>query len=140
MKRLNIYFIHSKKFDYENLIYKKVLSSSVCLKQNIILPYSKKNQTTYTKDLMEKADLIVVDLYKPSIGLTLELMMLSKLSDKKVLYLSQDNILPKKYQKYVKEFTKHNGNNYIELIENFINEELNRLSKIHDGIHTLGEI
>ena len=56
MKRLNIYFIHSKKFDYENLIYKKVLSSSVCLNQNIILPYSKNNQTTYTKDLMEKAD------------------------------------------------------------------------------------
>ena len=65
MKRLNIYFIHSKKFDYQNLIYKKVLSSSVCLNQNIILPYSKNNQTTYTKDLMEKADLIIVDLYKP---------------------------------------------------------------------------
>lgn len=139
MKRLNIYFIHSKKFDYENLIYKKVLSSSVCLNQNIILPYSKNNQTTYTKDLMEKADLIVVDLYKPSLGLTLELFMLSKLSDKKVLYLSQDNVLPKKYQKYVKEFTKHNGN-YLELIENFINEEITRLSKIHDGIYTLGEI
>ena len=139
MKRLNIYFIHSKKFDYENLIYKKVLSSSVCLNQNIILPYSKNNQTTYTKDLMEKADLISVDLYKPSLGLTLELMMLSKLPDKKVLYLSQDNVLPKKYQKYVKEFTKHNGN-YLELIENFINEEINRLSKIHDGIYTLGEI
>ena len=115
MKRLNIYFIHSKKFDYENLIYKKVLSSSVCLNQNIILPYSKNNQTTYTKDLMEKADLIIVDLYKPSLGLTLELFMLSKLPDKKVLYLSQDNVLPKKYQKYVKEFTKHNGN-YLELI------------------------
>ena len=139
MKRLNIYFIHSKKFDYENLIYKKVLSSSVCLNQNIILPYSKNNQTTYTKDLMEKADLIIVDLYKPSLGLTLEVMMLSKLSDKKVLYLSQDNELPKKYQKYVKEFTKHNGN-YLELIENFINEEITRLSKIHDGIYTLGEI
>lgn len=139
MKRLNIYFIHSKKFDYENLIYKKVLSSSVCLNQNIILPYSKNNQTTYTKDLMEKADLIIVDLYKPSLGLTLEVMMLSKLSDKKVLYLSQDNVLPKKYQKYVKEFTKHNAN-YLELIENFINEEITRLSKIHDGIYTLGEI
>lgn len=139
MKRLNIYFIHSKKFDYENLIYKKVLSSSVCLNQNIILPYSKNNQTTYTKDLMEKADLIIVDLFKPSLGLTLELFMLSKLSDKKVLYLSQDNVLPKKYQKYVKEFTKHNGN-YLELIENFINEEITRLSKIHDGIYTLGEI
>ena len=139
MKRLNIYFIHSKKFDYENLIYKKVLSSSVCLNQNIILPYSKNNQTTYTKDLMEKADLIIVDLYKPSLGLTLEVMMLSKLPDKKVLYLSQDNVLPKKYQKYVKEFTKHNAN-YLELIENFINEEITRLSKIHDGIYTLGEI
>lgn len=141
MERLNIYFMHSNKFDYENLIYKKVLSSSVCLMQNVILPYSDNNKTKYAKDLIKSADLVIVDLYKPSFGLSLELRWLSKIKDKKVLFLSQDNIIPKKYQKKVTDFTKYDENNtYIKLIEDFINKELDRRSKINGDIYTLGEI
>ena len=141
MERLNIYFMHSNKFDYENLIYKKVLSSSVCLMQNVILPYSDNNKTKYAKDLIKSADLVIVDLYKPSFGLSLELRWLSKIKDKKVLFLSQDNIIPKKYQKIVTDFTKYDENNtYIKLIEDFINKELDRRSKINGDIYTLGEI
>ena len=141
MERLNIYFMHSNKFDYENLIYKKVLSSSVCLMQNVILPYSNNNKTKYAKDLIKSADLVIVDLYKPSFGLSLELRWLSKIKDKKVLFLSQDNIIPKKYQKIVTDFTKYDENNtYIKLIEDFINKELDRRSKINGDIYTLGEI
>lgn len=141
MERLNIYFMHSNKFDYENLIYKKVLSSSVCLMQNVILPYSDNNKTKYAKDLIKSADLVIVDLYKPSFGLSLELRWLSKIKDKKVLFLSQDNIIPKKYQKIVTDFTKYDENNtYIRLIEDFINKELDRRSKINGDIYTLGEI
>ena len=141
MERLNIYFMHSNKFDYENLIYKKVLSSSVCLMQNVILPYSDNNKTKYAKDLIKSADLVIVDLYKPSFGLSLELRWLSKIKQKKVLFLSQDNIIPKKYQKIVTDFTKYDENNtYIKLIEDFINKELDRRSKINGDIYTLGEI
>ena len=141
MERLNIYFMHSNKFDYENLIYKKVLSSSVCLSQNFILPYSDNNKTKYAKDLIKNADLVIVDLYKPSFGLSLELRWLSKIKDKKVLFLSQDNMIPKKYQKIVTDFTKYDENNtYIKLIEDFINKELDRCSKINGDIYTLGEI
>lgn len=141
MERLNIYFMHSNKFDYENLIYKKVLSSSVCLMQNVILPYSDNNKTKYAKDLIKSADLVIVDLYKSSFGLSLELRWLSKIKDKKVLFLSQDNIIPKKYQKIVTDFTKYDENNtYIKLIEDFINKELDRRSKINGDIYTLGEI
>ncbi len=141
MERLNIYFMHSNKFDYENLIYKKVLSSSVCLSQNFILPYSNNNKTKYAKDLIKNADLVIVDLYKPSFGLSLELKWLSKLKDKKILFLSQDNIIPKKYQKLVTDLTKYDENNtYIKLIEEFINKELDRRSKINGNIYTLGEI
>ena len=141
MERLNIYFMHSNKFDYENLIYKKVLSSSVCLSQNFILPYSDNNKTKYAKDLIKNADLVIVDLYKPSFGLSLELKWLSKLKDKKILFLSQDNIIPKKYQKLVTDLTKYDENNtYIKLIEEFINKELDRRSKINGNIYTLGEI
>lgn len=141
MERLNIYFMHSNKFDYENFIYKKVLSSSVCLMQNVILPYSDNNKTKYAKDLIKSADLVIVDLYKPSFGLSLELRWLSKIKDKKVLFLSQDNMIPKKYQKIVTDLTKYDENNtYIKLIEDFINKELDRRSKINGDIYTLGEI
>lgn len=141
MERLNIYFMHSNKFDYENLIYKKVLSSSVCLMQNVILPYSDNNKTKYAKDLIKNADLVIVDLYKPSFGLSLELRWLSKIKDKKVLFLSQDNMIPKKYQKIVTDLTKYDENNtYIKLIEDFINRELDRRNKINGDIYTLGEI
>lgn len=141
MERLNIYFMHSNKFDYENLIYKKVLSSSVCLSQNFILPYSDNNKTKYAKDLIKNADLVIVDLYKPSFGLSLELKWLSKLKDKKILFLSQDNMIPKKYQKLVTDLTKYDENNtYIKLIEDFINKELEIRSKVKDNVYTIGEI
>ena len=141
MERLNIYFMHSNKFDYENLIYKKVLSSSVCLSQNFILPYSDNNKTKYAKDLIKNADLVIVDLYKPSFGLSLELRWLSKIKDKKVLFLSQDNMIPKKYQKIVTDLTKYDENNtYIKLIEDFINKELEIRSKVKDNVYTIGEI
>ena len=141
MERLNIYFMHSNKFDYENLIYKKVLSSSVCLMQNVILPYSDNNKTKYAKDLIKNADLVIVDLYKPSFGLSLELRWLSKIKDKKVLFLSQDNMIPKKYQKIVTDLTKYDENNtYIKLIEDFINKELEIRSKVKDNVYTIGEI
>lgn len=141
MERLNIYFMHSNKFDYENLIYKKVLSSSVCLSQNFILPYSDNNKTKYAKDLIKNADLVIVDLYKPSFGLSLELKWLSKIKDKKILFLSQDNIIPKKYQKLVTDLTKYDENNtYIKLIEDFINKELEIRSKVKDNVYTIGEI
>ena len=141
MERLNIYFMHSNKFDYENLIYKKVLSSSVCLSQNFILPYSDNNKTKYAKDLIKNADLVIVDLYKPSFGLSLELRWLSKIKDKKILFLSQDNMIPKKYQKLVTDLTKYDENNtYIKLIEDFINKELEIRSKVKDNVYTIGEI
>ncbi len=141
MERLNIYFMHSNKFDYENLIYKKVLSSSVCLSQNFILPYSDNNKTKYAKDLIKNADLVIVDLYKPSFGLSLELRWLSKIKDKKVLFLSQDNMIPKKYRKLVTDLTKYDENNtYIKLIEDFINKELEIRSKVKDNVYTIGEI
>ena len=133
--------MHSNKFDYENLIYKKVLSSSVCLSQNFILPYSDNNKTKYAKDLIKNADLVIVDLYKPSFGLSLELRWLSKIKDKKVLFLSQDNMIPKKYQKLVTNLTKYDENNtYIKLIEDFINKELEIRSKVKDNVYTIGEI
>lgn len=141
MERLNIYFIHSKNFDYEELIYKKVLSSSICLSQNIILPYSNSNKNKYAKDLINKADIVIVDLYLPSFGLSLELKWLFKCKDKKVLFLSQDNKIPKKYEKLISNISVYDDvNSYMDVIENFIKEELDRRSKINGNVYTLGNI
>lgn len=141
MERLNIYFIHSNKFNYEEQIYKKILNSTLCVTQNIILPYSNNNKNKYAKDLINNADLIIVDLYSPSFGLSLELKWLLKTTNKKILYLSQDNKIPDKYKKIIDNITIHNETNtYINIIENFIKEELDRRSKINGNIYTLGNI
>ena len=89
MRRLNIYFMHSEKFDYNNLIYKDVLSSRVCLNHNIILPRTKTYESVYAKDLIRKADLVVAFLNNPSFGLNIELRWLKKFN-KKTLFLCLD--------------------------------------------------
>ncbi len=141
MERLNIYFMHSKNFNYEEQIYKKVLSSSICLSQNIVLPYSNSNKNKYAKDLINKADIVIVDLYLPSFGLSLELKWLFKCKNKKVLFLSQDNKIPKKYEKLISNISVYDDvNSYTDIIENFIKEELDRRSKINGNVYTLGNI
>ena len=140
MKRLKIYFIHSTKFDYQNLIYKKVLSSEVCITQELMLPQTKEYQDKYTKDLMNKADIIIVEVSHPSFGLGLELKFLSKI-DKPKLFLSLDNTVPKKYKKLVPKLTETTEENYLSTIENFIKEHAETLeNKKEDNTLILGEI
>ncbi len=138
MRRLNIYFIHSTKFDYSNLLYKKVLSSSVCLSHNLILPMTNDYKDKYTKDLMDKADIIIVELSNPSFGLGLELRYLTKF-DKPKLFLSLDNKYPNKYKKLVTNFKETNESNYINTIEEFINENAH-INEKKDNTITLGEL
>lgn len=122
MARLNVYFSHSNKFDYTNLLYKKVLSSPICLTQNIILPMSNENKTKYIKDLINQSDIIIVELSNPTFWHKLELKWIIK-ANKPTLYLSSTNEIPKKYKKLVSNLTLTDDNNsYINLIENFIKE------------------
>ena len=60
-RRLKIYFIHSSKMDYNNLLYRQILASEVCLKHELILPQSKNYRDKYVKDLINKADLIIAE-------------------------------------------------------------------------------
>lgn len=141
MKRLNIYFIHSSKIDYNNLIYKKVLSNNVCLSHNIILPMSSEYKEKYRKDLIEKADVIIVTLIgKPSLGLILELKWLQKV-DKPKLFLSLDNNLPGNIKKYVND-VKFVKDDYMKEIENFIiKTSKDEEDKAKEGLPvTLGEL
>ena len=140
MRRLNIYFIHSTKFDYTNLLYKRLLSSSVCLSHNLILPMTKEYQEKYTKDLMNMADGIIVELSHPSFGLWIELEYLKKI-DKPKLFLSLDNKVPSKYKKLVSKLTITTDENYVTTIEEFIKnvgEERNMSNP--NETYTLGEL
>lgn len=138
MRRLNIYFIHSTKFDYNNLLYKKVLESSVCLSHNLWLPQTKEYQDKYTKDLMNKADIIIVELSHPSFGLTLELKFLKKINKPK-LFISLDNKVPRKYKKLISNFKETNEGNYIKTIEEFIHTNESDIRENYDNTITLGQ-
>ena len=137
MRRLNIYVIHSTKFDYNNLLYKKLLSSNICLSHNLILPMTKEYQDKYTKDLMDKADIVIVELSNPSFGLKLELKYLTKYNKPK-LFIALDNIKPKKYNKLITNYVETNDNTYLKVIEDFINN--NAKEEKGNNVITLGEL
>ncbi len=119
-KRLKIYFVHSDKIDYNNLIYKEVLSNPICLKHDLILPLTKKYQTRYVKELINEADIIIADVSNTTFTHKYELSLLKK-SGKPVKYISLDNEIPKKLNKVVSEIELTTLEKpYIKIIENFI--------------------
>jgi len=131
--------MHSSKFDYNNLLYKKVLSSTVCLNHNLILPMSKEFRESYRKDLINKADIIIIEVSNPSFGLGLELKWLEKV-DKAKLFLSFNNEIPAKYKKLVPRIKQTDENTYLKTIEEFIIENEKDVKDIGDTSITLGEI
>ena len=71
--QLSIYFVHSEKIDYNDLIYLPVLRSNYLSQHKLIFPQSDENKDIYFKDLMDKADLFVVELTNPTMGFNMEL-------------------------------------------------------------------
>ena len=140
MARLSIYFIHSDKFDYNNVLYKRLLASSTCITHDLMLPMTKEYRDKYTKDLMQKADVIIAEVSHPSWGLWLELKFLTKI-DKPKLFLSLDNTIPSNLKKFVPAIKETNETNYIKTIEDFINEHAAEKLNVHaDSTITLGEL
>lgn len=96
---LNIYFIHSAKSDYNNLIYLPVLRSGILANHTLIFPDSEDNKDYYYKDLMERADIFVVELTSPDAGFNLELKNAIMLK-KPILALAQKSTgYDEKYRK-----------------------------------------
>lgn len=125
VRRLKIYFIHSTKFDYNNLLYKQVLSSNVCLAHDLWLPMTDTYKSKYAKDLINKADLIIAVIDAPSFGLKLELKWAKKV-DKPIIYLSFNNVIPASLKKYVSnlEITDENKS-MMQIIDDFITKYAN---------------
>lgn len=120
VRRLKIYFIHSAKMDYQNLLYRYVLSSSVCLNHELMLPLTKNYQDRYVKDLMASADLIIAEVSDYNLGLKLELKWAAQI-DKPIKYISLTNIIPKKIKKYVPELEQITAErSMVKIIEDFV--------------------
>ena len=139
MQRLNIYVMHSTKFDYNNLLYKQLLSSNVCLNHNLILPYTKDNQTKYAKDLINKSNLIIAVVSNPNFGLYLELTWLLKV-DKPKLFISFEQNIPSKYKNLTDNLIFVNEENLIPTVEKFIKDNNIEIDPNKDDTITLGEI
>ena len=140
-RRLKIYFIHSSRYDYNNLLYKDILSSPILNKHELMLPLTKTYKEKYAKDLINKADLVVAEVSTPSFGLKLELKWLSQV-EKPKLFFSLNNNLPKSLKKYVQEIAFTNNDiTFIKLIENFV-QKYDQMTEeeANDPVINLGQL
>lgn len=140
-RRLKVYFVHSSKLDYKNLIYRFVITSSVCINHELMLPYTKEYQTKYVKEMMAEADIIIAEVSNPNLGLIYELKLLSKIN-KPIKYISLTNEIPDKLKKLVPEIEYiTEDKSYIQIIENFI-KQYSEMSKeeYEDPTIVLGEL
>lgn len=83
--KLKIYIMHSDKVDYKNEIYKPLLELGLLKDYFLILPLSKRFESSYIKELLIDSDIVLCDLTKSNIFLKTELKMANKL-DKEIYY------------------------------------------------------
>lgn len=116
-----IYFIHSRKIDYNDLIYLPVLRSEVLHTHELMLPESENLKNVYYKDLINDADLIVVELSNPDLGFNMELKQ-AILSKKPILALANKKIgFDMKYQKLLKNvYGYETEKEFREYVEKFV--------------------
>lgn len=101
-KGLKIYFVHSDKIDYNKLIYLPVLRSNYLSQHRLIFGKTVENEKKYFKDLMDDANLIVVELSDPDVGFNMQLKA-ALVSKKPILALAQKSVgYDEKYQKLLK--------------------------------------
>ncbi len=131
MKRLTVYFIHSLKMEYNTYIYLPVLRSQVLVKHKLLFAQSEENKNTYYKDLIAKADIVVVDLTNPDMGLNMELKE-AITTKKPILALAQTSIgYDQKYQKLLKNIIGYSSEEEFRyFVETFVK---NYEDKINDG-------
>jgi hypothetical protein len=70
---MKIYISHSRKFDFQNELYKPLLESELSKKHEIIFPHDEAHKDVSTKDIIRECDLVVAEVSFPSIGEGIEL-------------------------------------------------------------------
>ena len=108
---LTIYFVHSGKSNFNDLVYLPVLRSNYLSHHHLIFPRSNKNEKTYFKELMDKADLIVIEMSDPDVNFNVEIKE-AAISEKPILALAKkDKGYDPKFDKYVKNVVGYNDEN-----------------------------
>lgn len=128
---LKVYFIHSGKSDYNNLIYLPVLRSSILANHTLVFPDSEENKEKYYKDIMDEADVYVIELTSPNAGFNMELKQ-AIISKKPILALAQKSLgYDEKYQKLLKNVIGYSTEEELRyFVETFVTSYKD---KINDG-------
>lgn len=118
---LKVYFIHSNKINYNDLIYLPVLRSNYLSNHYLILPESEDNKEKYYKDLISDANLIVIELTNPDVTFNMEVKE-AIISKKPILALAQKSIgYDPKYQKLFKNVIGYTGEDEFRyFVEQFV--------------------
>ena len=130
--------MHSEKIDYKEEIYRPLLEKGLMKDNTLILPLSKKFESTYIKELLISSDIVICDLTKSNIFLKTEIKMANKLN-KKIYYFINSNDKNKNKYKDIFEYT--NKEDFVNKVDNLINS-LNKKELIlnRDNIYTLGKL
>ena len=129
---LKIYFVHSAKSDFNNLLYLPVLRSKILANHTLVFPDNEANKDIYYKDLMDKCDLYVIELTSPDTGFNMELKH-ALMSKKPILALAQKSVgYEEKYQKLLKNVIGYTTEEELRyFVETFVE---NNKDKVHGGI------
>ena len=107
----------------------------------LMLPQTKTYEAEYYKELIKKADLIIVDASSYSFGIKLELKELKK-HEKPILYISVTNEITKKLNKYISEIKLYTEEEpLIKIIEEFIKKYASMsIEEYKNPVIVLGEL
>lgn len=130
--------MHSEKINYKEEIYKPLLEKGLMKDNTLILPLSKRFESSYIKELLMNSDIVVCDLTKCNLFLNAEIKMANKLN-KQIYYFINSN--DKNKSKYKDVFEYSNKDEFVDKVINLINS-LNKKELIlnRDNIYTLGKL
>ena len=136
--KLKIYIMHSEKIDYKNILYKPLLESDIGKNNILILPMSKRFESSYIKDLLNDSDIVICDLTNSNFFLRTEIKYSNKLDKKIYYYIDMNDKNKSKYKDYI-EYS--DNEDFINKVNNLLNS-LNKKEIIlkRDNIYTLGKL
>jgi hypothetical protein len=127
----NVLFFHSDKLDYNNLIYLPVLRSNYLSRHRLTFTNNEKNMNVYYKELINKCDLIVLEISVYDLAFSLEVKD-SIISGKPLLVLIQEGVtVDEHFAKLLDNIiTYKDENEFRNYVETFVR---NYEGKINDG-------
>ena len=138
--KLNIYIMHSEKYNFKEEIYVPLLKLDVMDEYFLILPLSKKYEGTYIKELLLDSDVVICNLTKFNFLAKMELKKALKLN-KIIYYFIEEN------DSRINNYKKYNPITYTDKYDfaNKVKDLLSRLDKKElllnrENIYSLGKL